>query len=142
MSLAIFTVSVTIFAACVPLTHQSSGANGQYAQAMSLCQHKIDECRAAGWGSLKYSELNNREIIDPIDSTATPRSYHFEGIDGVAGLLGTGATARLTVEDQTQTVGATTLTYTKVVATITWKNRTYKTKQSTAAASGYIANVD
>jgi prepilin-type N-terminal cleavage/methylation domain-containing protein len=141
MSLVVFTLCVTIFAACVPLTHQASGANGQYAQAMSLCQHKIDQCRAVGWGRLNYTELSNAGIIDTTPNTS-PFTFVSPSVDDVPSFLGAGATATLAVSDQSQTIGATTVTYTKVVVTITWKNRTYKTKISTATASGYIANVD
>jgi prepilin-type N-terminal cleavage/methylation domain-containing protein len=138
MSLVVFSLLVVIFAACVPLSQQSSSANGQYSQAMSLCQHKIDQCRAIGWGRLNYTELKNAGIIDTAPTTSP---FTFEDVDTVTTFLPQ-ATATLKVEDLSQTIGGTTVTYTKVTVTITWKNLTYKTKTSTATAAGYIANVD
>lgn len=150
MSLVVFTLLTLIFAGSISLAQRTcgggykvnivnapAGTNGQYAQAVSLCQHKIDQCRAVGWGRLTYSELQAAQIID---ATPTTGPYSFSTIDGVSNYLSS-ATTQLSVTTQNQTIGATTVSYSKVTVTISWKSLTYNTTPSSVTVTGLIANV-
>ena len=64
LSLFVFAVAVVIFAGTVPTAAKTAYLSGQYAQATSLCQHKIDQARAVGYGRLNYTELSDAGIID------------------------------------------------------------------------------
>ncbi len=70
--LMVLTCLVIVFSGSVLMAKRSSKINGQYAQASSLCQHKIDQLRALGYGRLTYSELSDAEVID-----ATPASQPY-----------------------------------------------------------------
>jgi len=69
--------------------------NGNYAQALSLCQHKIDQMRAVGYGRLDYASLTNAGIIDP-NPSAQP--YTFATVDSLASFFPAYGGA-ITVED-------------------------------------------
>ena len=139
ISLVIFSFLMLIFAACIPMSHKTAEMNGQYAQAISLCQHKIDQMRAIRAGGLTYQELNDRQIID---DNPTTQPYSFMNIDHIAydpdnpndpdnpGLPDPIA-ATITI-DNTYTDRQT------VTVSITWKTQGYKSKTSTMSLSAII----
>ncbi len=131
ISLGVFVALTLIFAACVPVARKTAKANGQYSQAISLCQHKIDQLRAVGYGRVNYDELSDAGIIDDSPSA---QPFSFNTVDDVAEYLPQ-PTSTLAVED----FGADQL---KVTATITWQNTTYQSKISRASLSAVIANVE
>ena len=71
----------TIFVALYPTATRSSRLVTSYSQAVSIVQHKADQLRAVGYGSLDFTNLNNSELID--DSAKTS-PYRFEVIDKVS----------------------------------------------------------
>lgn len=131
ISLITFAVLTLIFAATVPLAKKTAHMNGQYAQAISLCQHKIDQLRAVGYGRINYTELSDAGIID--DNPTTP-PFSFNEVDQVEEYLPQ-PNATLNVES----LGADKL---RITAAITWKTTTYGTKTSTASLTAIITNVE
>jgi prepilin-type N-terminal cleavage/methylation domain-containing protein len=130
LSLMVFVVLTLIFAAAVPVAHKTAKMSGQYSQALSLCQHKIDQLRAVGYGRIDYDELSDAGIID--DSPSYP-PFSFVGVDQVADCLSQ-PTATLSLDFGVDEVKAT--------ATITWRSGTDASKTSTASLSAIIANVE
>lgn len=131
ISLITFAVLTIIFGAAVPLAKKTAHMNGQYAQAISLCQHKIDQLRAVGYGRINYTELSDAGIIDDIPTTSP---FSFNEVDQVEDYLPQ-PTATLNVES----LGPNQL---KVTAVITWRTTTYSTKTSTASLTAIITNVE
>jgi hypothetical protein len=70
-----------IFAASYPTAHRAARMTGDYSQATSVVQHKVDQLRAVGYGRLTGTELRNAGIIDP---PVSGQPWRFEGVDGLA----------------------------------------------------------
>lgn len=130
IAMIVFVSLVMVFSGTIPLARKTASANGQYAQAISLCQHKIDQLRAVGYGRLTYTELLDAGIIDTYPKT-TP--FSFVTTDDVATVL-VQPTATVTLES-----AGTDMT--KATITITWKNTTYSSKTNTMTLVAIIANV-
>jgi len=131
LALAMLVVLTFVFTACATASRKVAKMNGQYSQAISLCQHKIDQLRAVGYGRVNYTELEDAEIID---GTPTSSPYSFKVVDDVAAYLPS-PTATVRV----QSIASNQL---KVTATVTWRNTTYQTKTSTMSLSAIIANME
>lgn len=84
--MAIFVVSMLVICimAIFPISAVSSKMNGNYAQAISLAQHKIDQMRAVGYGRLNYDDLNSSGIID---DSPTKNPYKFNQVDNLSDFL-------------------------------------------------------
>jgi Tfp pilus assembly protein PilV len=80
--LCVFTISLmALTLACVlPMARKTAIVNGQYAQASSLCQHKVDQLRAMGFGRMNYTELHDAKVVD---DTPTSSPFSFKNIDHV-----------------------------------------------------------
>ncbi len=131
ISLSVFMVLMLIFATSVPMAQKTAKMNGQYAQAISLCQHKIDQVRAVGYGRLNYTELEDAGIIDAIPKTSP---YSFTSVDDVTEYLPS-PTTKLTI----QSLGTDQL---KVTASLTWKTAAHQSKTTTASLSAIVTNVE
>lgn len=131
IALMVFAILTLIFASCIPVAHKTAKVNGQYSQAISLCQHKIDQLRAVGYGRLTYEELSDAGIIDeaPLFSP-----YSFVEVDQVGSYLSQ-PNATLSI----QTIGTDQI---KATATITWKRTMYEDKTSSASLSAIITKVE
>lgn len=132
VALAIFAILTIVFGASILMARASSDINGQYAQALSIGQHKIDRLRAIGYGRLNYQELIDAEIIDP-DSTSSP--YTFTNIDGVSNYF---------IQPQTQlriTPDPTDSQVMQVEIEITWLAAPGRAKRSKIVLKADIANV-
>lgn len=132
VSLLVFAVIVLIFAGSIVLAEKTARLNGQYAQAISLCQHKIDQLRAVGYGRLNYTELNDAGIIADYPTTS-PYTFNNTSDEVENYLLNPVST--LTIE----AVDAKTM---RVTATITWRNSSNNSKTSTMSLTGLITNVE
>jgi hypothetical protein len=77
----LLSMGVLAFGALFPTAAKSSKMNGNYAQAVSIAQHKIDQLRSVGYGRLNFTELNNAGIID---ATPTAAPFSFSGVDNLA----------------------------------------------------------
>lgn len=104
VALGVMTFVVLMFAATLPMAARTSKMNGNYAQAISLCQHKIDQMRAVGYGRLTYTELRAAEIID---STPTSPPYSFYTVDELGNYF---ASATGTIDLQTFDTNITRVT--------------------------------
>ncbi len=131
ISLVVFSVLVLIFAASIPLAHMAADQNGQYAQATSLCQHKIDQLRAMGYGRMNYTELLE---AGRIDDSYTSSPYHFTVVDDLETYL-PGSEGTLAIDD----VG---LDVKKITITVSWKTALHRPKTSTMSLSALIANAE
>jgi type II secretory pathway pseudopilin PulG len=132
MMIAMMTIAAIaiIFAGSVVMAEKAAHVNSQYSQAISLCQHKIDECRAQGYGKLgNYDDMDG--IILDVGHPTQP--YSFEEIDQVADYLPNPQECSVTITDS-----ATDVRLVKV--TVTWKNP--RRRNSTVSLSALVANVE
>jgi len=124
---------IVIFAGSVVMAEKNAHVNSQYAQAISLCQHKIDQLRAVGFGRLNYTELNDAYIVDD-SPTASP--YQFAIVDEVNQYLPTPSTS-LSIAASPSDSDVMVVT-----VSVTWRNARHKTNTSTVSLSALIANVE
>ena len=68
-----------MFSAMLPMASKASRMVGSYQQAASMVQHKIDQCRAIGYGRLTYSELLTAGVIDADGFEDDTSSWTVEG---------------------------------------------------------------
>jgi hypothetical protein len=142
IALFVFGLLVVLFAGSLMVSNAATGINGQYAQALSLCQHKMDQLRAFGYGKLNYDELSYAYIID---ENPTTLPYSFSQVDGVNDIL------QLKDNKGHQSSPTTSIEISdlpgdprvKVVTVkVKWKSASHKLKNSTATLVGYIANTE
>lgn len=132
IAIMVFSLLMVIFAMSIPLSEKAALTNGQYAQAISLCQHKIDQMRAVGYGRLNYTDLNTADIVD---DTPTSSPFQFAVQDSVSSYL-ISPTTSITVSNYL--TGKIML----VTVTITWKATSYETRTCTMTLSALIANTE
>lgn len=136
IALFVFSLLMVMFASSLLVAKSASTINGQYAQAISLGQHKIDQLRAVGYARLTYQELCDPGIID-----ATPNAppYRFDSAtndDQVPTYL-PNPTATLNI----QPYGADARVK-LVTVTITWKSNAKRAANSQVVLNAQIANSD
>jgi prepilin-type N-terminal cleavage/methylation domain-containing protein len=73
VAMTLFSIATLVFAALFPAAARTSRMNNNYAQAVSLAQHKIDQLRAVGYGRLNYTDLLAAGIIDASPVTSPYR---------------------------------------------------------------------
>lgn len=134
ISLMVFGFLTVIFASSVIVAKTSSKMNGQYAQAISLCQHKIDQLRAVGFGRINYIELDDAGIIDASTLTSP---YTFTQVDEVGNYLASPAA----VLDAHLEPGTSDKVM-HVIVTISWRAAPLRTQHSTQSLEAYIVNVE
>ncbi|MGI4789838.1 MAG: type IV pilus modification PilV family protein [Janthinobacterium lividum] len=74
LALIIFAMMTIMFAAVFPMTVRGAQYSGNYSQAAMLTQHKMDQIRSAGFGSLTRTALQNLSIIDTTQPSGYPAS--------------------------------------------------------------------
>lgn len=126
----IFLVSLgaLMFSAMLPMAAKGGRMVGNYQQASSLVQHKIDECRSVGYGRLTYSELRTAGIID---ASPTSSPYSFTGVDSLTSIYPS-ATGTLTITDFNATIR-------QVTVTLTWNGSALRQGNGTLSAVALIA---
>jgi prepilin-type N-terminal cleavage/methylation domain-containing protein len=135
ISLAIFTMLILVSAATIPVAARSSGMCGLHAQALSLAQHKIDQCRAVGYGRLTYAELKSAGVID---ASPTISPFSFVTIDDMTYSTGNSdgffrqPTGTITVADESTGLQ-------RVTVTITWQGDGSKQTAGSITLVGLIA---
>ena len=133
ISLFIFACVVVIFAGSVILAEKSSHMNGEYAQALSLAQHKIEQLRAIGFGRLDYEGLDDPGSI--IDHSPASSPYSFKEVDNVEDYL-PNSTAKLYISYDSGTIARATVI-------ITWnKSSKGQSKPSEVKLVALIPNVE
>jgi prepilin-type N-terminal cleavage/methylation domain-containing protein len=131
-----------MFGAVIPLQARSAHISNTYNQASLLCQHKIDQLRGAGFGSLNFAGLLNRGIIDDTSAAGLISSpYRFTVTDQLAadagaatGFFPAGSTGTIDVRDYSAINASTPagqLAY--VTVTVRWTTTTGTTRSCTAA---------
>ncbi|MCX6345600.1 MAG: hypothetical protein NT018_11100 [Armatimonadetes bacterium] len=133
IGLLVFTFLTLIFATSVIMAKSSSEVNGQYAQAISLCQHKIDQLRAYGFGRLNYTELNDAGVIDTSPNISP---FSFTTVDEVTDYL-KNPTSRITI-----TTYASNDQVKMITVSISWRAGAHRTTDSNVTLSAYISNVE
>ena len=133
IALFVFALVTVIFASSLIVSKAACGMNGQYAQAISLGQHKIDQLRAIGYGRLTYTEMDDAQIVDP---TPTSSPYSFVLVDEVANYL-PNPTATLTIASHPTDTRVKAIT-----VTITWRASPRRASNSSLILRAYIANSD
>lgn len=135
VALFVFTLLMLVFASTISISLRASRLNSQYTQATSLCQHKIDQLRATGFGRIDYTDL--RAAGNPIiDSSPNTQPFSFVVEDNIASVLPSPtATISTSFLDAAQQIM-------KVTVTITWKNVTLENKTSSMSINAIIANVE
>jgi type II secretory pathway pseudopilin PulG len=128
--IAVFVVAgcAMMFSALIPPSVKTGRMVGNYQQAASLVQHKVDQLRAVGYGRLNYTELSDAGIIDP-DVTTLP--FHFDQVDDLNSLY-PGPSATVNVEDFSANVR-------RVTVTLTWTGSAYKQGNGSLTAVALIA---
>jgi prepilin-type N-terminal cleavage/methylation domain-containing protein len=127
----VFGILAIIFSGTVIAALRAGHLNGQYAQAASLCQHKIDQLRAIGFGRLTYTELSDAQIID---ETPSSQPYSFTLVDEVRDYLPQASTAlRIT------TVNSSVF---RITVTISWRNAGFNSKTSSLSMNALITNAE
>ena len=130
-ALGVMLVLTLIFAACVPVARKAAIMNGQYSQAVSLCQHKIDQLRAIGYGRINYDDMDGLYV----DVSPTTSPYSFTEVDEVASCLIQPTTSVEVVKNAADTKKTITVT-------ITWKRLSTETARCRAKVVAEIYNVE
>jgi Tfp pilus assembly protein PilV len=128
VSLFLVSMGAIMFSSMMPMAAKGGHMVGNYQQASSLVQHKIDECRSVGYGRLTYSELQTAGIID---ASPTSSPYSFTGVDGLTSIY-VNATGTLTITDFSATIK-------QVTVTLTWTGSPSRQGNGTLTAVALIA---
>jgi prepilin-type N-terminal cleavage/methylation domain-containing protein len=136
IALFVFALLMLVFSGSISVSMRASRLNSQYIQATSLCQHKIDQLRAVGFGRIDYTNLRNYSGNAIIDSSPTTQPFSFVTEDKIADVLPS-PTATITTSflDTAKQIM-------KVTVTITWKNIASESATSTMSINAIIANVE
>jgi prepilin-type N-terminal cleavage/methylation domain-containing protein len=114
IAMIIFLMMVLMFAAVFPIAVRGAIFSNNYAQAVALCQHKMDQLRDAGWNKMDYADLNNDGIVD---TAAAGNQSIANTTDSLAGFYPTGCTGTIKV---TTDANVASNTVDDVQVTITW----------------------
>jgi Tfp pilus assembly protein PilV len=128
VSLFLVSMGAMMFGALVPMAARASRMVGNYQQASSLVQHKIDELRAVGWGRLDYTNLQTSGIIDASPTTAP---FAFTTTDSLNTIY-TSATGTIAIADFSTTIK-------QITVTLTWTGSAAKQGNGTLTAVALIA---
>ncbi len=128
ISIGLLAMAATMFTAMMPMAFRGAQMTGNYQQASSLIQHKIDELRAVGYGRLTYSELQAAGIIDASPTTAP---FSFAGVDSLNSIF-VSATGTISLAD----FDANTK---QVTVTLTWNGSPVKQGNGTLTAQALVA---
>lgn len=123
VAMMIFLAMVLMFAAVFPLAVRTALFSNNYAQAVALCQHKMDQLRQEGFTNLSDTGnvLSSDSVIDATTPpTAYPYSYTFTTCDNLASYYPSGATGTITINQATNTAGSAMTTVDTVAITIQW----------------------
>ena len=141
VSVFVLTMVALVFATTIPAARKAAYMNGQYAQATSVCQHKLDELRAIGPGRMDtFQELVDAQVVD---ATPTSSPYSFTARDNLVNHLNDPAqdlrlpmaTGRLTVAKNATYSDAMNAT-----VTVTWYPSAHQPHTSTMTMSATITN--
>lgn len=124
----LLSLGVLAFSALAPVSAKAAKMNGNYAQAVSIAQHKVDQLRSVGYGRLNHADLLAAEVID---ASPGAEPYKFDTVDGLANYYPV-FTSSITTEDV-----ATDLK--KATVTVSWTGQGDKPTQGNATLVILIA---
>ena len=127
---AIFIVAMSgaIFAGLLPMAGKTQMMAGNYQQAASLLQHKLDQLRAVGYGRLNYDELSDAGIVDASPSNLP---YEFDQVDNLTSVFKS-ATGTIAIATYSSDIK-------KVTVTITWSGSAMRQGNGTLSVEALIA---
>ena len=128
ISLSLVALGAIMFSAMMPMASRGARFVGNYQQASSLVQHKIDELRSVGYGRLTFSELRSAGIID---ATPTTLPYSFTTSDSLTSIFPS-ATGTINLTDFSPTIK-------QVTVTLTWTGSALKQGNGSLQAVALIA---
>lgn len=108
IAMMVIASGAVILYAVAPMAAKTGKMVGNYQQAASIVQHKIDQLRGVGYGRLVYDEMLDAGIIDAAPN-ASP--YSFATVDALTSVYKT-ATGTLEVADYNANVKRITVTLT------------------------------
>ena len=128
--IAMFMVAAgaTMFFAMMPMASRTGKMVGNYQQAASVVQHKVDQLRGVGYGRLTYAELLAAGVIDA--SPAVP-PYSYKTVDGVSSMYPQ-STATINIADHTSVIK-------RVTVTLTWTGSPAKPGNGTLTTVALVA---
>lgn len=129
----IISLSAITLVALFPMSAKTQNMVGDYNQASSLIQHKIDQMRAVGYGRCNYTELKNAGIID---ATPTNSPFSFYTVDTLDDMF-PNATGTVTVADNTS--ADSRVSEKQVTVTITWSGSSMRQGNGTLSTTTLIA---
>jgi prepilin-type N-terminal cleavage/methylation domain-containing protein len=129
VSLFVISMGAIMYTAMLPMAAKGSRMVGNYQQASSLVQHKIDQLRAVGYGRLDFTNL--RSSLDIIDATPTTSPYSFTTIDNLSSIY-PGATGTIAISDYSSTIK-------QVIVTLSWTSSPLKQDKGSLSAVALIA---
>lgn len=119
IAMIIFLMMVLMFAAVFPLAVRGAIFSNNYAQAVALCQHKMDQLRDEGWNKMDYTDLNNDGIVDTAaaGNQNIANGLSFATTDNLGGFYPAGCTGTFKVATDGNVASNTV---DDVQVTITW----------------------
>jgi prepilin-type N-terminal cleavage/methylation domain-containing protein len=130
VSLFVISMGAVMYTSTLPMAAKGSRMVGNYQQASSLVQHKIDQLRAVGYGRLDYTDL--LAALDIIDASPTTSPYSFTTIDNLASIY-PGATGTIDISTYSTHIK-------QVTVTLTWNSSPLKQDTGSLQAVALIAN--
>lgn len=128
VALFLTTLGAVMFGALMPMASKTSRMVGNYQQASSLVQHKVDQLRAVGYGRLTYTELRTAGIID---ASPTVPPYRFTGVDGLSSIYPQ-ATGTIDVTDYSSSIK-------RITVSLTWDGSTARQGNGTLSVVAFVA---
>ena len=128
VSLFIVAIGAVMYYALIPMSFKTGKMVGNYQQASSLVQHKIDQGRGVGYGRLTFTELRNAGIIDA-SPTASP--FSFTTVDGLTAIY-PNAVATITITDFSASIK-------QVTVSLTWTGSPSRQGNGSMSATALIA---
>ena len=123
LAMTVFLMMVLMFAAAFPLTVRAAQFSSNYAQATQIAQHKMDQLRAVGYGSLNGAALAGTGIIDSATAVANPTgspsgstSYSFTASDNLTAYFAAGSGGTVTISPDTNSGSSPVLDVTVLVS--------------------------
>jgi prepilin-type N-terminal cleavage/methylation domain-containing protein len=130
VSLFVVSMGAIMYTSMLPMAAKGSRMVGNYQQASSLVQHKIDQLRAVGYGRLDYTDL--LASLDIIDAAPTSSPYSFTTVDGLSSIY-PGATGTIAISTYAANIK-------QVTVTLTWAGSPLKQDTGSISAVALIAN--
>ncbi len=121
--------TVSLFASLYPTAAVNAHKSGQYAQAIGVVQHKVNQLRALGYGRLTYAELRAAGVVDA-EPTSSP--YAFTGPTGPGQSL-CDAVGSITIE-------AAGPALSRVTVRLQWQSSSTRSVESSHEVIALIAN--